>query len=239
MATLPQHSDTLDKILGVYLACVCSESFTYKNKEYKPKPLCVSPLIFRGYKCPPKCGGCCKKFTLDYLPGGTEYPEGLGVRLVEMGGKIFEVRTDRQLENKDDFCKHLNKEDGRCKIHGMHPFSCDFELIRFLTPQQDPDRSANRLTQKLFGRGWSYKRVDGGKGALCSMTPSSKTNVPELVRKFEELLRWADHFGINTVIPDLIKWIESGPHDSNLWLNQKFAVDESLFSLPIFGATSE
>ena len=60
--------DFIDKIVTRYFACVTGEEFTYKGKTYKPRPLRISPLIFRGYTCPAVCGACCTRFSLDYLP---------------------------------------------------------------------------------------------------------------------------------------------------------------------------
>ena len=31
--------DTLDKVIGVYMACVCAHPFEYKGHLYEPKPL--------------------------------------------------------------------------------------------------------------------------------------------------------------------------------------------------------
>jgi hypothetical protein len=61
-------TDSVDKIVTVYLASVCKKQIHYKGRIYTPKPLTVSPLIFRGFTCPANCGGCCPRFTLDYLP---------------------------------------------------------------------------------------------------------------------------------------------------------------------------
>jgi hypothetical protein len=60
--------DSVDKIMTAYVAAVCAEPFTYKRKHYPVKKLVVSPLILRGFTCPPMCGGCCPTFSLDYLP---------------------------------------------------------------------------------------------------------------------------------------------------------------------------
>jgi hypothetical protein len=62
------YTDSVDKIVTVYLASVCKKQIHYKGRIYTPKPLTVSPLIFRGFTCPANCGGCCPRFTLDYLP---------------------------------------------------------------------------------------------------------------------------------------------------------------------------
>src|SRR5260370_32383870 len=66
------HSDSIDKIVSIYLASVCKKPFRYKGQIFKPKPLTISPLIFRGFTCPAKCGGRRPRFPPGYLPSRTE-----------------------------------------------------------------------------------------------------------------------------------------------------------------------
>jgi Fe-S-cluster containining protein len=106
-------------------------------------------------------------------------------------------------------CKNLNLQDGRCGIYTHRPFSCDFELIRFLV-SVNPEKRKNQMTQKLFGRGWNMLRVDGERGALCEMTPPDIKSVSEVKRKLNRLKMWTDYFGVvDTKIPKVLEWIES------------------------------
>src|SRR5688572_14476998 len=119
--------DSVDKIVTSYFSCVAAEPFTYKGKTYSPKPLRVSPLLFRGYTCPAGCGACCTRFSLDYLPEPVEkHPYVLAKRMVEFDGRHIEIWSDGQDDHQDHHCRNLRKNDGRCQIHGTHPFSCDF-----------------------------------------------------------------------------------------------------------------
>lgn len=202
------HNDSVDKVVTRYFATLTREPFTYKGVAYVPKALRVSPLLLRGYTCPPSCGGCCHhRFTLDYLPS-EDRPEGCVRRQVEFNWRSLNVYTDWQEENTTRHCRHLRMHDGRCGIYEVRPFSCDFELIRTL--QNEDDDRANTLTQKLFGRGWSYTRTDGGKGALCEMTPPTEETVKEVLRKLRRLEEWADHFVLKTWTPQIIHAIEAG-----------------------------
>lgn len=201
------QNDSVDKIVTRYFATVTREAFDFNGKRYEPKVLKVSPLLLRDYTCPPNCGGCCFKFSLDYLPSHKK-PDGVEQRFVEFNGRQVEIWSDFQKANEGMRCRHLSQSDGRCGIYKLRPFTCDFELIRTLQ-NEDPDR-ANVLTQKLFGRGWSYARVDGGKGALCEMKPVSPESIREVVRKLGNLKQWTDHFGIDTWIPDLLQIIKEG-----------------------------
>ena len=205
------QTDSLDKIIGTYFACVTDEPFEYKGKHYKPKPLKISPLIFRGFTCPPGCGGCCPRFSLDYLPEELIPVElELVTRKVEFNGETFIILSDLQQDHRNHHCRNLNMDTGRCGIHGRQPFSCDFELMRFIE-FQDVDHP-NYITQKLFGRGWQMLRVDGERGALCEMTDPTYETINEVLRKLLRLQQWTDNFGLQTKIPEIIDYVETGPH---------------------------
>ncbi len=206
--------DTLDKVIGVYMACVCAQPFEYNGCIYEPKPLQVSPLIFRGYTCPAGCGGCCLRFSLDYLPF-EELPEGVDLtpRTVVVNGKAVLLLSDMQDDHHNHQCRKLDLETGRCNIYGRHPFSCDFELIRFLEYAKGPRAI---LTQKLYGRGWAMLRVDGERGALCEMTDPDDFTKSEVLRKLQRLEEWSAHFGIVTKLSAISEWVATGPHDQPL-----------------------
>ena len=208
--------DTLDKVIGTYFAMVCAESFTFRKKTYHPKPLRVSPLIFRGFTCPAGCAGCCPRFSLDYLPTERRPQFDLGhqVRWVDFDGRKYRIISDMQKDHDSPKCRNVNYEDGRCGIHGLQPFSCDFEVLRFLE-MADPDRP-NNLTAKLFGRGWAMMRVDGERGALCEMTDADEESVRDNLRKLKRLREWCDHFDLPHRMDQIIEWVASGPHDKPL-----------------------
>lgn len=210
-------SDSIDKVIG-YFGAVTRVPFSYKGKDYGPHPLIVSPLIFRGFTCPATCGGCCPRFSLDYLPSETKPPTAQAREIsFRTSGKSRGVPIFSDLQKTGDhFCANLNREDGRCQIYEIRPFSCDFELIRFLVSVKG-DRP-NHLTQKLFGRGWAMQRVDGKRGARCEMTPADAATVSEVVRKLTRLKQWCDHFNLVTWLPEIIDWAKTGPHHEPLRL---------------------
>ena len=182
--------DSVDKIVGVYFAAITTHPFTYKERVYEPSPLRVNNLFLRGFTCPPICGGCCPTFTLDYIEKEAK-PYELEQRVIDFNGKPVIVWSDKQEENKGSRCKNLNKDDGRCGIHGKQPFSCDFELIRFIH-----HKDHWTVNERLFGRGWAMKRVDGGTGALCTITPPTSETALDVARRIERLCEWADYFGL-------------------------------------------
>lgn len=209
------YVDSLDKIVSSYFATVTREPFDYRGRHFEPKTLRVSPGIFRGYTCPSGCGGCCMRFSLVYLPSETR-PESpfIKPREVEFNARSVMVFEDRQDDHRSHSCRHLDSGSGRCGIHGVHPFTCDFELIR-TTMQSE----RNLLDTRLYGRGWAFLRVDGERGALCTTTPPTTDSRDDTLRKLLRLQQWTDHFGLRTWLPEISRWVSSGPHEQPLILN--------------------
>lgn len=214
------NRDTIDKIVDKYVSAVSTEDFTYKGRVYRPKTMKLSPLLFRGYTCPPMCGGCCPRFTLDYLP--TEpHPYQLKERSVTINGKSVSVWSDTQTESKHHFCKNLELDSrdpsriGRCNIHQQadssghtgQPFSCDFEVVTFVHYEHEV-----RVLSKLFARGWKFLRVDGDRGARCEMLPENEERKLDVIRKFKRLAEWTDYLGINHRIDKILDWANEPEH---------------------------
>lgn len=201
--------DSVDKIVTSYFACVTKEPFVYKGERYEPKLLQVSPYLFRGYTCPASCAACCSRFSLDYLPKEIEpHPYRLSKRIVEFDGRDIPIWSDAQDDHDNYHCRNVDT-DGRCEIHGVHPFSCDFELIRFLRFASDSRR--NQLTQKLYGRSHAMLRVDKEtRGAMCTMTPPTNESAADVVRKLKRLRLWCEHFGLKHKVDAIIEYADVG-----------------------------
>jgi hypothetical protein len=194
----PEKRDSLNKIVTIYFALLTTEPFEWRGETYHPRDVTVSPLILRGYTCPPGCGGCCNRFSLDYIVPDT-VPEGhpLTKGVIEFDGRDVEVWSDMQKDHDDHHCRNLNKKNGRCEIHGFQPFSCDFELLRAI--QYKDKTRPNMLIQKLYGRGHEMLRVDGERGALCLMTEPTPETIADVDRRLARLGTWMKHFGLNPV----------------------------------------
>ena len=189
--------DSTDKIKGYISSC---------NKE----EIILSAKFFRDYTCPSGCGGCCPKFTLDYFEGERwenfkkVYPEQVPKfeqREVD-GVKIF---TNFQKNNDSAKCEYLNLENGRCGIHKHNPFSCEFELNKFVQKQ---DKTF--LINKLYGRGWNMLRVDGLRGALCEMKPFNFEKFQTDIGLLDELLSIAALFKKDmTLLEQIVKFLKT------------------------------
>lgn len=210
--------DSVDKVVTSYFACLTREPFTYKGVDYTPKPLHVSPLLLRGFTCPPGCGGCCPRFSLDYIPS-EERPTNTVKRIVEFNGHDLPLYSDLQEDHDDHHCRNLNKENGRCGIYLVRPFSCDFELIRCL--HFADDSHPNTITQKLFGRGHAMLRIDDKRGALCTMTPVDPKTIADVIRKLRRFEQWSAHFRLKTWAPEIIKIVEAGRLHTAIILGRK------------------
>lgn len=201
--------DSVDRIVGVQLASLTRDPLSYKGVIYQPKPIRVSPDLFRGFTCPERCGACCIKVTLDYIPSewarlrGPPSPK-MTVRQVTVNERPHSVYSDLQQDHQNYHCRNLSKETGRCGIYDRRPFACDFELIRFSVGDD-----VIHLTQRLYGRAWAKMRIDGERGTMCEMTPIDPATTAEVLRKLLRLGEWADYFEVRTWIPEIISWAES------------------------------
>jgi Fe-S-cluster containining protein len=204
---MPQR-DSIDKIVEAYFAVVTARDFEYKGKLYRARPYVVSPGIFRGYTCPPSCGACCPRFSLDYLPTEAR-PARLKAedRFVQFNGNHVRIVSDTQEDHDSHHCRFLRVSDGRCTIHKANPFSCDFELIRSAIMQDTT--MPNRLTTRLFGRGWQMLRVDNERGARCEIVNVTEASIEDAIRKLARLLQWANYFGVRTHLKRVIAWAQT------------------------------
>lgn len=228
--------ESIVKIVTQYFAPMTKEPFEFRGKMYEPKTLRVSPMIFtRKMGCPPMCGGCCAKLSVEYITHevGPRHPEmqrkfttadggkpHFESRHVEINGVSKQIISDLQKGNKNHFCHYLNQEDGRCTIHGRHPFSCDFELLRFSIMGR-PDR-ANQLNHRPFGRGWAMLTVDGTRGAKCDWEETESQFGPEqqeVLRKLKRLKQWMEYWELSHKVDRVIDWVQSGPHKEPLYID--------------------
>jgi Fe-S-cluster containining protein len=173
--------------------------------------------------CVENCAACCFRFSLDWLPNEfKKLPKNVAshasARMIRINGEEFKIYSDLQEDNKDFFCRNLERSNARCQIHGVHPLSCDFELLRFKS-----GKKRNWFGHAPFGRGWKLKRIDEKYGVLCEWENSHCTDewLQEIIRKLKRLQDWANYFQIETVIPNIIEWVSRGPHARGIVLNSR------------------
>lgn len=213
---------TIYKIASCYFKAFALENFTIDGEVIEvPSEVVISPLLWRGYTCPAMCGGCCFKFSLLWMPSEAQPHSTIGhfatPTYYTFNGKKKEFYEDDQNDNDQKMCKHLKKEDGRCGIHGKHPFACDFELIKILHKKNDK----TWIGQRLFGRGWSYKAVDGIKGAKCTITPVDNESINDVLRKLNRLKQWMDYCGIENTLAQVIAHGQSSDRNTALIIKKK------------------
>lgn len=195
--------DTFDKVVASYFSALTKRPFMFRGQTFKPKPLTLSPLLLRGHTCPEKCGACCARGSLDYLPSEA-HPPSVDFRTVEFDGQAFALLSDLQRDRTVLKCRHLQYDTGRCDIYDVRPMVCDVELVKFLHYEEQAV-----LLSKLYGRYPVMLRVDGWKGTRCEMLPGSQETMIEILRKLRRLRDWCLYFGLDSWIDDVITWIET------------------------------
>ncbi len=198
------YTNSVEKIIDTYFAAVTKTEFVWNGTRFTPRPLKLFPSLANEHVCPENCGACCGQFTLDYINGERD-STGLQERIIQLNGHDIKIWTDEQLGSER--CKYLRMEDGRCYIHGVHPFSCDFECLRFEVGQV---RNYNELKQGHYKRGWQLAQVDGTKNVKCKFLPASTEGAQESIRKLKRLEDWTNHFHLtDTYIPEIITYVEN------------------------------
>lgn len=198
--------DSTDKIITTYFACLTEKEFSYEGKIYTPKRLVVSENIFRKFLCPKDCGGCCKNYTMDWLPDEKPDMEHVKERKLILNNQEFPVFSDIQDGITGYYCRYVEEEHGRCTIHTKRAMSCDFEPLRF---KIHPDGPANYFGSYPYGRGWAMKRVDGVRGARCMFAHSSDASRRDVLRKLRRLREWTDYFKLETKLPKIIDYLDN------------------------------
>jgi hypothetical protein len=129
-----------------------------------------------------------------------------------VGGQVF--MSDLQIDHNNHHCRNLDMTNGRCTIHESNPFSCEFELNKVTTSgsykRTEGFESHVMIIKKLFGRGWALTKIDGTKGALCTMTPFSYEEFLRDIELFKELQSIMHGFGkINKKLDLFIDHLET------------------------------
>jgi len=203
------NRDSFDKIVTTYFAALAKEPFSYNGKDYTPpKELIISKSFYKKDHCVEFCGGCCSRFSLDYLPSEKEsiHNVDLAKRIVHFNNKKFKLLSDPQTDHESHHCRYVNKENGYCDIHKYSPFSCDFELLR-IVHYDSKDKAA--LMNKMYGRGWNMLQYNmEERGAKCYYTDDF--DLEESTRKLMRLETWFRHFKIKSHIPLILELIKHG-----------------------------
>jgi Fe-S-cluster containining protein len=128
----------------------------------------MSPTVFRSFECLENCGSCCMShIALDYTEGPRlekfkkNFPEEFKKfeKIIVDGQEVY-----RYFSNKKNsrYCDFLDTSNGRCKIHGSHPFSCDMLPLKIVFKNGEAFAAHH-----VFGRSWQYTQIDGSKGVKC------------------------------------------------------------------------
>ena len=204
---MKNYSDSIDKIVEIYFRVFTTKDFTYNKKLIKAfDKIRFSPDIFRNVKCFKGCGACCRKFSMDFLPYETkeQHLEFTNEREIDLNDKKYKIHSYLQEGNVGYHCGFVDLETGWCKIHNIHGFSCDFELIRCTMFEKT---NHCNVTTRLYGRGWNMLRIDQERGAMCVVENDiTDESVADTIRKLERLKIWIDYFEIDSHIDKVLSW---------------------------------
>jgi Fe-S-cluster containining protein len=165
-------------------------------------------MIFRELDCPEKCGACCKRYALNYLPDETKRVKEATLEFkVKVNEKEFLLFSDLQQDHTGDWCRNLDVVTGRCMHYEERAFECDLPPL-----QVNQYKQHNLLTSRGLGRAWALKKIDGTKGALSKMKPLNDISVADTRRKLDRLKQWADYFTLDTWMPEIVAWAMSDPY---------------------------
>jgi len=191
------------------LAVVADNPIIFNNGVLTPPDsLAISQAFWRSYKCSLGCGGCCRGFTMDWLPDEWEYARSeypfleqivirREVRVNNISREIFSALPNKHLKT----CQFLSLVDGHCEIHLVRPYSCRVELIKFKRIS-----NCGYILKAPYGRAWQMKRIIDGGPVLCEICPFSLDQlVNNDIPVMQQLGNWAKHFGITTHLSKIIE----------------------------------
>jgi Fe-S-cluster containining protein len=190
----------MDRMVTRYFAAVAKTNFNYFSNTIAPKPLVVSPLIFRDLECPEMCGACCRNDGrgLTYLPAEAKPATATNITQITINETAFELLYD--VQPSWNFCWNLD-DKGRCKIYPLRPFACDLPPI-----QVTEYKTHNVLSGRKLGRGHALMKVDGTRGVTTILHPASDLSVADTIRKLWRLKQWVDYFELQTYVNEIITW---------------------------------
>jgi hypothetical protein len=215
------YSDSYGKTLS-QIRVVAKERFEVDGKAYVPpeEGLVLSASFWQRYGCYLGCGGCCRDFSLDYLPyewalfcrDFPQYADRGRERSIEVNGRPKTLVTIANDESRTQeaggalFCQFLNMDSGSCSVHAQNPYSCRVELIKLREIA-----GTGYILKGHFGRAWNMMKVDGERGdLLCDFSDFSEEQLLENdIPVLKQLMRWASYLGIHTYIPDILDTIDA------------------------------
>jgi hypothetical protein len=187
----------------------------FEGNTYGGKPLKVTPLLGREFRCVLGCAGCCPRFSLDYLPDEAKPDIPLTRRDIVVSDITYPIFSYLQNAMVDNWhCDLVDRTTGACTIHGRQPFSSDFETVRFFQFMDHAVVSHAVVRTAPFGRAWNLKRIDGNRGALCEFGAATEQSRMEAARRLKRLAQWCEYFQIEHRIPQMLDYLDQDRDDA-------------------------
>jgi len=205
---------SIEKLFG-YLEAVSKVPFFVSFKEnkknvilkfYPVKKVVVSDNLFREYSCLDyNCSRCCwkkrdfniyttkqfeelkNKYPNENLPGKKE--------IIFVNDKIFEFYVE---ENINQYCRHLDDINNKCKIHTANPIHCALPLIKF---KQNKKTNTTHITREYFGRNWFMN-------CPVKFKPMTEEGFNTTIWMLSRVKDMADELNIPTYLPEVIEEVK-------------------------------
>ena len=201
-----QNPNSLDRIVSYFKAC-CTSPFMYRGKEIQPyKQLKINQLALRSYDCPEECGACCMRCSLVWFTPPENLPHIEKTR-IQIGHAFRDVWIDYQMDHNSHFCRYLDPVSGRCTIYEERPFACQLELFKFM---HYVSRGTAYARVTLPGRGWNLTKVDGERGALCTINKHDPAQTKDIIQLLHQLAKFMQMFGIANDIEQMTNFLKKG-----------------------------
>lgn len=244
-----KNADSLLKLVS-YVGAVAKEPILIDGAPYgylPPLSVTISESFYAEDSCI-MCGKCCLNNTQAWTQEGInqmdevtdkhfaafdldfEAVNALKSELEEsalnVNGKDIKFWTCEQLKKSEAFklswedrgpsprCKWLFEKDGtyRCRIHPIRPLTCGLPHLRFI--QMEKTRHTIIRTAQ-YGRNFRLK-------CPITFTRVSEESVQTKIYWLKRLLACANDLGIDTFLPEIIQYLESGGrHEVTFTLDSK------------------
>lgn len=194
LRSAPKHADSAAKVVE-----------DLEKLQPLENPIHLRASSFRVLHCKQGCAWCCLRFTLDYIPEELPLlPEAIRARFRprEVRGKRIWTLDQHRMEK----CPFLKEQGWGCQLYPNAPISC------MMAPQIhiSLDKGVNAVT--IYSKRFSRPTHQGFAPCEFRVHESEEELRREMGRNvvmWNRLLSWARYFGLETVIPDIVKLLEN------------------------------
>jgi len=196
MRTKPKFADSAEKVIEA-LALL----------QPRDNPIYLWPSIFRVLHCKEGCSWCCMRFTLDYIP------EELALLSEAVRARFQPRKVQRKcIWTLDQYrlsgCPFLKEQGWGCSLYPLAPISC------MMAPQIHISMDTRVNGVAIYAKRFSRPTAKGFAPCEFHVPEADAELRRELERNivlWKRLHSWATYFGFDTVIPEVVRQLETTP----------------------------